>query len=583
MEMTPETQKHNLAILKAVNDCQNYFFNTDGNKPEIAGFDSIATEQQKRPEVLNAIFDSIDEPFHGKVDQAVNWGIRSYQERNGGSLPHASVIASALSAGLTIAQDVKGNKEVAGFDDVSNLNYEQASIVPALTVVTIANVIANALPMVAMLPNVNNSVRIPVVSVRLSTDKDFGAMLKGEFIDGDKAGLPYAEGRFKFALTSTDQKTYNITAYTQYADYTKRTPNTDSTLLPFLGANVSIRINGKEVGHTRSDRGASVMSGIITAQPHQKKAVIKGTEYRLVSSSIDLDKSTISATFDKALPTDAVVEVALVADFDKKDAKGKDYLIDPVGVSFVPDYDDIQAVPSTQQIHLNFNVQSQLANELGFGFMATALASIQGKMFLEQNIRLLGECKDRALYNERVSTFDITRGVAGGLTASYNTTTDLMGEFAKFLNKAKLKIRQASGGSTVRFDAFVGDNGLVFFNQMSRDKFTPTGLIASYGEIVRIGTLSDGTDVYHSPTNQGLIVEGDTTTEVLVTGRGSEPVRNPIVGSMVIPPTIRTAGKDTREALLGVHTEMASELNPLDRYADQNAVIKIIGLVNLDA
>lgn len=579
MEMNKETQEHNLAILASVNECRNYFYS---NKNEIAQFDSIGTEQNSRPKVLNALFDSIgDEKYHSKVDKAIQWGIESYQHKNGGELPHPSVIASAITAGTTIAQKTD-ETTVSGFDDVSNLNYEQASIVPALTVVTIANVIANALPMVAMIPNVNNSVRIPVVAIRLSTDSNFGAMKKGEYLDGDKAGMPYAEGRFKFALTSTDQKTYNVVAHTLYADYAKRTPDTDSPILPFLGANVSIRINGKEVGTTRTDRSASVMSGTIQAHSNQKTATIAGKTYSLTASSINLDNGEISATFSDALPATAVVEVALVADFDKKDTKGKDYLIDPVGVSFAPSYDDIQAVPSAQQIHLNFNVQNQLANELGFGFLATALASIQGKMFLEQNIRLLGDCKDRAVYNRRQSTFDITRGVAGGLTAAYNTTTDMMGELFKFINKAKLKIRQASGGSTVRFDAFVGDSGLVFINQLSRDKFTPTGLSASYGEIVRIGTLSDGTDVYHTPTSQGLIVEGDTSTEMLIVGRGSEPVRNPMIGCMVVPPTIRQAGKDTREVLLGVHTEMAADLNPLDRYADQCAVIKIVNLQNLD-
>ncbi|ENV14248.1 hypothetical protein F965_00491 [Acinetobacter schindleri NIPH 900] len=573
--LSQETQKTYDAQVASINHCANYYFN---NKGEVTGFDSVATVPNERPAVLQDIFDSIDSQYHSKIDAAVRMGVSAYQARNGGELPDASLIASALYAGAEVAKS--DGKAFAGFDDISNGAYEQAAVVPAMTVVTIANVIASALPMVAMLPNPTSSARVPVVAVRYTTDSTFAGMEKGDYLDGEGAGKPYAEGRFRFALVAGENKSYSVTARTAYADFKAKTPDANAPLLPFLAGNVSVRINGKEVAHSRGDRNLGVQSGTIALTATNRKAIIGGAEYKVVDSAVNLDTKAISVTLNNALPEGAVIEVYLVADFDAKDAN-KNHILNPVGVSLAPEYDEIQSVPFVNQITVSFNVQNQIANELGFGFIGSALASMQGKVFLEQNIRLLSEGKERAVYNGRNQTFDVSRGATGNLTAAYNTTGDLIGEVFKFINLAMVQIRQATGGSTVKFDLFVGDKGAVFFSQLPAEKFKSTGLTASYGEIVRIGTLSNGVDVYHSPTAQGVLDETATTAELMLVGRGAEPARNPFVGSITQAPTIREAHKDTREAQFGLHGQMAAELNPIDRYADQVAVITMTNLASI--
>ncbi|MDO1861366.1 hypothetical protein Q2371_25170, partial [Escherichia coli] len=69
-------------------------------------------------------------------------------------------------------------------------------------VATIANVIAYATPIVAMIPNSNGSNEVPIVSIRFITNRDFGAMKKSEYLDGANASKPYVEGRFRFALSN---------------------------------------------------------------------------------------------------------------------------------------------------------------------------------------------------------------------------------------------------------------------------------------------------------------------------------------------------------------------------------------------
>lgn len=57
-----------------------------------------------------------------------------------------------------------------GFDDISNTHQESVSIVPALSVTTIATTIAYASPIVAYIPNSNCSNEVPIVAARFVTD-----------------------------------------------------------------------------------------------------------------------------------------------------------------------------------------------------------------------------------------------------------------------------------------------------------------------------------------------------------------------------------------------------------------------------
>ena len=240
------------------------------------------------------------------------------------------------------------------------------------------------------------------------------------------------------------------------------------------------------------------------------------------------------------------------------------------------------SAPIMTQIRASKLLVNQISSELNVGFVGTALGLMQGKIYLEQTIRLLGEGKDRALYNGRDFTFDASRGVTGNLAAAYNTSGDLFGEFMKYLEAAKLGIVQDSGGATVGFDLYVGDTAKIFFAQLSSDKMpVKTGATAGHGQIVRIGTLADGTNVYHVPSSAEVLTEAGQAFEMLLIGRGNEPVRNPFIGFTEMPLTVSEATPDPREQLMALIGSQAAELNPLDRYADQFALINAINMPKL--
>ena len=572
------------AQLAATAQCQNYFY-----KNGEAGFDSVNHMAETRPTALNEILNIVGFDSAADVDNAIKVGLSQYQYCHGGDLPHASVLATALDAGLCMAKKVSGYTGIhkqnleqleSGFDDVSNTHHESVSIVPAMTVATIATLIAFASPIIAYIPNSNGSNEVPIVAARFTTDRAFGAMAKGEYLDGVNASKPYSEGRFRFVLDNGGAgTTYSTTARTKYANYADKTPDVNAPLLPFIGGNISIRINGKEVAHTRN-RSKSKLAGQISAIA-EKSAKIAGIEYSVTASTINLDDSTISVTFNQALPNDVKAEVFLVADYEAKDVNNK-FKLDPVGISISPEYETMVSSPIVTQIRASKLLVNQITNELNIGFVGTALSLMQGKIYLEQTVRLLGEGKERAQYNDREFTFDASRGVAGNLAAAYNTSGDLFGELMKYIEAAKIGIVQDSGGATVGFDLYVGDSAKVFFAQLSADKMpVKTGATAGHGQIVRIGTLADGTNVYHLPTSAGVLVESDQAFEMELVGRGSEPVRNPLVGFIEMPLTVSEATPDPRESLLALIGSQAAELNPLDRYADQFALLKAINMPRL--
>ncbi|MGA4742458.1 hypothetical protein ACPC5Q_03715 [Acinetobacter junii] len=573
------------AQLAATTQCQNYFYQNGVT----AGFDSVNNMVETRPTALNEILTIVGFDSAADIDNAIKVGLSQYQYCHGGDLPHASILATALDAGLSIARKVNSytgaQKEnlaqlESGFDDISNTHQESVSIVPAMTVATIATLIAFASPIIAYIPNSNGSNEVPIVAARFTTDIAFGAMTKGEYLDGVSASKPYSEGRFRFALDNGGAgATYTVTAHTQYDDFKNKTPNLNAPLLPFIGGNVSIRIHGKEVAHTRN-RSKSKLTGQISAIA-EKSAKIAGIEYKVIASSINLDTSVISVTLDQELPSGVKVEAFLVADYDARDNSNK-FKLNPVGVSMAVDYESMVSSPIVAQIRASKLLMNQITNELNVGFVGTALSLMQGKIYLEQTVRLLGEGKERAQYNEREYIFDASRGVTGNLAAVYNTSGDLFGELMKYIEAAKTGIVQDSGGATVGFDLYVGDSAKVFFAQLSADKMpVKTGATAGHGQIVRIGTLADGTNVYHLPTSAGVLAEADQTFEMELVGRGSEPVRNPLVGFIEMPLTVSEATPDPRESLLGLIGSQAAELNPLDRYADQFALISTLNMPRL--
>ena len=557
---------------QAVNQIAKYFF----KKGEVQAFDSLS--MQDAPKVLQDLFDSAGMNAHSDICHAIEYGISQYQARHGGDNPSANTIASALYA----AQQQLKNVDVSAFDSIDNFNHESNTIVQALPVVTIASMIGTANPAVTQIPNLTGANLVPLVAARYVANNSIGAVKEGDFIDGNKAAMPYTLGRMKFALAKVGATAeYTVVSRLAYADFDLKTPDATSPLAPFLPNQISIRVLGVEVANSIQRREED-RKGTYTLIPNEAGIEIAGTTYKVVASTVNFDTQSISVTFDAALPSAVTAYVHLVLDYERKDTNKKDRLLPLAGVTIKPEYGQLLASPVQFGIDANINTLTQVSNELNISLTAASLAILQSKFYLEQTTSLLIEGRDRAIAQGRTITFDASRGASGNLTASYNNTSQLISEVMKYIALSQLQIRQTTGGATVGFDLYVGDTAAIFFSTLPRDYFTPTNTpLAGHNEIVRIGTLSNGTNVYHSPNSNGVAIEADKTANIVLVGRGNEPMRNPFIGHTASSFQVLEARRDPLEFSLAAHARLAFDVNPIARYADQVAVINMINLPSM--
>ena len=551
----------------------------------LAVYDNIGEDTY--PQILQDMFDSMkaDENVKRAIIGAVNVGRAQYRERSGGLEPTDSMIAFGLSAGAALhARDKDTGRnafdgvEWEKFDNFNVDHHEAISLVPAMTVVTIATAIANSLPIVAMLPNPIGSNEVPLLYGRMTAGRTMGGFAAGEFLDGEKATVGYLENRWRYTMPNTTGNTYVVTPRVHYSDWAAKTPDAGSAAAPFQGGRVSIRVNGVEVANDRS-RANTKKSGTTAMTPIQG-VEIGGTAVLVTSGTANLDTGVITAVFAAPLPVGAVVTAHVIFDYERKDAEGK-LILSPPSVDMAVEYASVLASAARAVIEASIDAITQLANELNVPFMAAALALIQNKYYLEQTVRLLDEGRERAENNGRTAEFDMSRGATGGIAAGFNTTDGLMGEIRKTLSLATLKINQTTGVGASTFDLFVSDVGAVLITNMNDDKFDRANTsFATHTNIVRLGSLKDGTNVYHVPTSSGLLTDAadNTTTEMLLVARSTEAAKSTFVGHMPVPPMVLTANPDPFVSVIGVYSRIAAELNPISRFGDQVCLISVINI-----
>lgn len=580
-----EHQAHQLQI-QTIAQTGQFFRKFNASRAENAplmAFDSL--EQNDIPDTLQTIFDNIgDAPENREaVLNGIGWGVQAYKDRNGGQEPSDTVLAVGLACGAALfARDQQGrsafdNIDPAAYDNLYSDHHEALSVVPALTVVTIAMAIANSLPVIAQLPNPMGSNEVPLVNARFVADKTWGGLKKGDYLDGPNASRVYTLNRFRYKMNKDSAKVFSVTPYTAYSDYENKIADTTSTKAPFYGGRVSIRVNGKEVGHTRNrdnnKKGGSVSITAVSEPSYE----IGGVEVKLASGTANLDTKLINVTFTEELPAGAVVEAMVVLDFELEE-NDKPVILPP-GVDITTDYGSVYASPHRTRLTASIDSITQMANEMNVGFVGAALAIVQGKFYLEQAIALLQEAKERAEYNGRSYDFRANRGVAGNLAAAWNSSGDLMKEFRKTLDFAMLGIKRDAGTGANTFDMFVSSRGAILLRTLSGDIFTPTTTpFGVHGQIVRIGSFNDGTNVYYVPDSAELLNETATSVEALLVARSAEPAKSTIVGHTPVPPMILEGKPDPFKTVLGIYARVAGELNPIDRYADQAAVINLLDL-----
>lgn len=535
------------------------------------------------PKTLIDIFDSIHPDGKPYVLRAIEAGIEGYRAVNGGDMPRADMVASGLAAGLLAAKGIDGYDSANG-TQLNSAGMESNAVVPSATIVAITTRIANALPLVAYLPNSNGSNVVPIIYGRNIAKNTYGEVKAGEFLDGPCASLQYFDPQFEFAATQdvADPKTYTLSPTVAYADNAKRTPDTNAKKLPFVGGRVRVYVKGVEVGNDATQNHAKFEgeSAIIPVPGHKlkiKNAAGDLVDVKMVSGTANLDTKTIEILFSEEFPADVEVTVNLIADYEAKDSDGRPVLTVPsLDVDLIAR--QVYAYPMRAIYRATREAINQMQRELGVDMRGAVTAVVSSKFALEQNIRLLKNAKRRAVGFDRVITADLSR--AATATAAFNNTSEQARELLVTISTSKVMINKLLDITPAGHDIFVTDKMSVLFDNLADDTHYRkiASAVGAPNQIVRIGSLDGGVNVYHVPADSGLLKEVDDAAEIMIVGRGAEPVRNPFVGFVTTPMTVRESNTVDFEDGVTIQGSQASELNPLERFADQVVVIHVTNL-----
>lgn len=522
---------------------------------------NVFSNENKAKEIMWKVFDK------GLAD-----GVAEYQKRNGGEMPHDTVFAAAFSD----AQNVLDH-----YNSIGVLQSPSLALVPEIVAASMYTRLASSIPIAMPLPNVNGSGEVPLLVGRMVASKDFGAMQKGDPMDGGRGGLPFMNAKREYAMSNGGAGlVYTITPRVSYDDIEALTPDAATAAAPFKGGRVAILVNGFKVAHD-AFKGHKINTGTSLLTPVQE-VVLEGTAIVVSSATANLDTHAISVTFGAALPVGAVVTAEIILDYERKDNNGN-YLIKPPSLDITTEEETIRSVPSYATMTVGKASLEVLRRQTGFEPLSAGIAFMQANYYLEQNLTVLRQAKRKTKAMGTVIEFDASRGVVGGQAAAYNTTAQLFGEVIRKKNEAVQKINKRTGGIAMSVDIFCTERVATLFDTLT-GAYGYKRIAAAVGvdnAIVRIGQFDDGTNVYVLPKNEAPVLTDSNdlkASELLIIGRVSDPVKSPIVSTTAVPPTTREFDPEFFEQGVGIFVDSDVVINPLARYGEAMALIEMTNL-----
>lgn len=592
MPLSNDDKKHYEAAQREILATANFLANFQALRQNntaltaVDAYDSChgSAEKEKNlegliPESLINIFDSVGADGQPYILRALEAGIDGYKRANGGEMPRADIVASALAAGLQAVNEY----DSANGTQLNSGGMESNSVVPAIAVVTIATRIANALPLVAYLPNANGSNEVPIVYGRNVAKNTYGAVKANDFLDGPSASRQYFDPQFEFVATqdAEDLKKYTLSPTIAYGDAEARTPSETAAPLPFMGGRVRVYVNGVEVANDATVNHAKFdgVSSIIPVLKHNltlQNAAGEDFVVKLQSGEANLTDHTVELNFAEELPDGTEVTVNLIADYERK--------VNGVPVLTVPSVDidlvsrRVFSYPMRAIYRATRDAVNQMQRELGVDIRGAITAVVASKYMLEQNVRLLKQIKRRAIGFKRVLVADLSRGATD--TAIFNNTLEQARELLVTVSSAKVIINKLLDVVPSGHDIFVTDKMAVLFDNLADDTHyrKVSAAVGAPNQITRIGSIDGNINVYHVPADASLLNEVGNSAEIMIVGRSGEAVRNPFVGFVAMPMTVRESNTVDFEEGVTIQANQASELNPLERFADQCVVLYVTNL-----
>lgn len=543
--------------------------------------------------------------FHAILD-SIGTGVHAYRNRNGGDMPNSNLVASAL-ANASLLYDGLTSSMTGGMYDSANTQSQLANEffldsvssgqsahtaeVPALAMVTIATTIANAMPIVAYLPNPKGTQTVPLVYVRQIANMNYGQTKRNDYLDGARSAGQYFDSVHRLALEPNAERTvFTVKAYrcVESADTLK--PDVASGRLPMVAGATSITVSGIPFANDEQSHATSgAVSGTLPLYATSRDALnIAGSGLKLVSGQVDLDTDTITITFDAPVPEGVKVVANVVANYEAKDAQNQPILSAP-SVDAKLDYSSVTAYAIRSIYVATIDALTQMQNELGVDMRSAFVALVISKLMLEQNCRLLRQAKDRAIGQGSVRALDLSRGT--DMTQAFNNTSSIASEIIPALEDTKRRIIANSAHMPIGFDVYVTGTLSTLMKSLADDtNFIPTGLtVGTPNNIVRIGSRTTD-NFYYLPEGMNVLTEtGEafdpadpsgtaTASEMLIIARNGEPAKSVFVGHIAVPVLTDDVRANAFESGVQFYTRQACEMNKNNRFGGQVFVLKIYNM-----
>lgn len=523
--------------------------------------DGLGLSDEKRSELLSKQRNS--------VLTGITAGVERYQAIHGGDMPDNGIIASAVTACGAMLDDLK----------ITSDAHSHIATVPALSLVTIAMRIANALPLVAQLPNPNFSNSVPLVNVRYVAKNDRAYMKAGEYVDGEKAPLQFISSHFEFEFEGTGL-TRTLTPKIAYKDDESKKPDDNAATLPFIAGAVTVLVNGIPVANDRNATHKAVGTNPLTAIDNH------GVDTGAISGSVNMLDNTIKVTFEK-LPNNAEVTAIVYVDYEREDSNGNPLIREP-RLDISTEDAILHAHPTRASYTATQEALSQIQAELGVDVRAAFVAIVTSKLMLEENMSLLGQAKRRAVGNGLVFATDLSRGQ--DMTAAFNNTRDQAIEILPTIDLAIQAMNGKSNHAANGYDIYVSGKIAILLNSLPDDtRYVPTNnAIGATNQVVKIGTLRGNINVYCVPETRYFKLFKTGTKEVggkhlnygemMIVARNAEPGKSIFVGFTAMPVVTREYVAEAFKSGVTFNKRDCAQMNPLRQYGNQAAVVQILNV-----
>lgn len=502
------------------------------------------------PARVTALLDSVeDEGNRGRVLRAVLDGVQLYHAQHG-VRPSADLIDAAISQGLAVADGKRDLRLPGGMtlDGIgSTAHHDPISAQPNRIVVAITSALAEGIPFATYLPTDigSNEARLGIVSHQAGSN--FGDYDAGDLLDGINTGDVYAASERRVPLTlAGDQLT---------AGGSITTKTGAGVAVKLLRGRSQLFVNGFPAAAENPNVNAGVTSSGLSGS-----VTLAGVQYA-VTGAVVVATGVFTAAFNPALPVGTVVEAEGYIDYELQPE------LAPEIITQVQTF-ALYAKAWRILMHQTVDSQTQYSNEIGMDLLSESLMSGRNQVAMERHYMALRKLKTLAASQQKTYDFDYTVQIA------QKTRSQIWQDFSAVIGVVDQDMAENTMDHGITH-LYVTKNVKAQFESLPAELWQGSGLTARPG-IYRLGRLFGRYEVYYTPK---VLVEGQSTSQILAIGRSPQVARCPLVMGDAVPPTIipLAVGRDLSKGQ-ALYTRNFTDVNPHQPSAMGVALINITNL-----